>query len=501
MVSKSRAETQNLAEEFPIAKLISATGASREMIKYYLRNELLPPPSKPRRNLSLYSDRHIKLIILIRRFQEETRLSLPEIGKVFKLRHYEPHSIELYLLTGERTLDEAPTSLKIEEEVASQILSDIFQEPTATVALEFDDAFIEALRNVSLISSGQELSIHDQKIAGLIWSAQELGVPLEYFVLARGKLNELADLQTEYLKAHPRPNLRFNEALSIHYSADKIINRWLVSEKTALLRSRYREVIDSVDRGLESVFESIYLPSEPFLKRHKVRERLSELKANIANLDYEQLASISASCVFLADYDSAHAFVTRGLELKPKDSKLLAIRCFTFSLEQKLGEAERCYQLLSKQDDKSIWAIEAKILFLLLEASRMGGISDPSSKLGTAYEMYTQIPSTTADPMGKIEILLIRGRARSMFPQWVSLEPITIPHLKELLALLSTGNKKSLGLPIPASEFVYRAYAHFYLGRMNELENKLNEAAAHYEEVLKIDPASNLSAYAYTKLK
>ena len=500
MSTKSPANNK-LAEGIPIAELISATGASREMIKYYLRNELLPPPNKPRSNLSLYSDRHIKLIKLIRQYQEKTRLSLPEIGEVFRHHDYEPHSIELHLLTGEHDVDNFPTSLRIEEEVASQILSDFFQEPAGTGALEFDDAFINALRNASLISTGPELSVHDQKVAGLIWSTQELGVPLEFFIQAHDKLLELADLQTEYLKAHPRPDLRFNEALSIHYSADKIINRWLVYEKTALLRNRYRQIIDSIDKGLERVFESIYIPSKQFLQRHKVEECLSELKAKQAKLDVEQLASISASCIFLADYDSAHALAKRGLELKPKDPKLLAIRCFAFCLEQKLGEAEKYYQKLNEKNDKSIWAIEAKILFLLLEASRMGGISDPSSKLGTAYEMYTQIPAETSDPLGQLEILLIRGRARSMFPQWVSIEPITIPQLNDLLSLLSTRNEISLKLPIPAIKYVYRTYSHFYLGRMYELENNLDEAEVHFEEVLKLDPASNLSTYAYSRLQ
>lgn len=60
-------------------ELEQRTGVRREMIHYYFRNGLLPPPSRPKVNVAVYGDEHVRSILAIRKLQTEQRLSIEEI--------------------------------------------------------------------------------------------------------------------------------------------------------------------------------------------------------------------------------------------------------------------------------------------------------------------------------------------------------------------------------------------------------------------------------------
>ena len=60
-------------------ELEQRTGVRREMIQLYFRNGLLPQPSRPKSNVAIYSDEHVRSIVAVRRLQVERRLSIGEI--------------------------------------------------------------------------------------------------------------------------------------------------------------------------------------------------------------------------------------------------------------------------------------------------------------------------------------------------------------------------------------------------------------------------------------
>ncbi len=62
--------------------LEALTDVSREAIHFYLREGLLPEPSRPKRNVAHYSQEHVVRIRLIKRLQEEKFLPLGEIKKI-----------------------------------------------------------------------------------------------------------------------------------------------------------------------------------------------------------------------------------------------------------------------------------------------------------------------------------------------------------------------------------------------------------------------------------
>lgn len=56
------------------------TGVNRETIRVYLREGLLPPPSRPHRNVADYGESHVDGIRAVQRLQKDQGLSLRQIG-------------------------------------------------------------------------------------------------------------------------------------------------------------------------------------------------------------------------------------------------------------------------------------------------------------------------------------------------------------------------------------------------------------------------------------
>ncbi len=63
-------------------ELEARTGVSRESIRYYIREGLLPQPKKPKRNVAEYGALHVERTQLIKRLQDEHFLPLKVVKKV-----------------------------------------------------------------------------------------------------------------------------------------------------------------------------------------------------------------------------------------------------------------------------------------------------------------------------------------------------------------------------------------------------------------------------------
>ncbi|SHG87545.1 DNA-binding transcriptional regulator, MerR family [Hydrocarboniphaga daqingensis] len=69
---------------YRIKAVAALTGVSRETIRYYINEGLLPPPVKSARNMGWYTDRHVELLRLIQKLQAERFLPLKAIKAVFE---------------------------------------------------------------------------------------------------------------------------------------------------------------------------------------------------------------------------------------------------------------------------------------------------------------------------------------------------------------------------------------------------------------------------------
>ncbi|QBM77639.1 MerR family transcriptional regulator [Sphingomonas sp. AAP5] len=55
------------------------TGVHRETIRVYLRHEVIPQPTRPRKTVADYGEEHVKAIAAVRQLQQDSRLTLPQI--------------------------------------------------------------------------------------------------------------------------------------------------------------------------------------------------------------------------------------------------------------------------------------------------------------------------------------------------------------------------------------------------------------------------------------
>lgn len=65
-------------------ELEARTGVNRETIRVYLREGLLPEPSRPARNVADYGEEHVRAILAVRRLQRDSAMTLPQIAHVLK---------------------------------------------------------------------------------------------------------------------------------------------------------------------------------------------------------------------------------------------------------------------------------------------------------------------------------------------------------------------------------------------------------------------------------
>ena len=164
------------AGPYRISELIAASGASRDMIKYYLRADLLPPAEKPRANLSLYTENHLQLIALIQKFQEQTKLPLQDIAEVFRAADYDANAIEIELLSARYSVRDDDSIIPLKSPSHN------------TRNLEFPAEFLQQLTSKSLLQRAGLPDQDEDQLTGLLWAAHNAGVPLTFFESAREKL-------------------------------------------------------------------------------------------------------------------------------------------------------------------------------------------------------------------------------------------------------------------------------------------------------------------------
>lgn len=82
MSSSQRSEVQFSKKVLKMKELESRTGVSREAIRFYIREGILPQPEKPLKNVAHYNEDHVFRIRLIKKLQEEKFLPLVRIKEL-----------------------------------------------------------------------------------------------------------------------------------------------------------------------------------------------------------------------------------------------------------------------------------------------------------------------------------------------------------------------------------------------------------------------------------
>lgn len=474
-----------------MSELVEASGVSRDMIKYYLRAGLLPQPRKPRPNLSLYTETHLQLIGLILRVQQQTSLSLPEIAAAFGAAHYDPTTIEIELLSDKYHAGRRDFIIPFEAEIRSN------------VNLSVPQQFLEELHEHGLLDNTGPLDESQQEIAGLLWAASKEGVPIDFFQSAREKLQALAQLEVKALIAIQRPQLHFAEVVTAVTGTDRVINRWIISEKTRIARLMFQRVIGNSEKALATVHDTIYLPSKVFRKRFRIEEELASLAHAIEKRpgDRKALHAACRASLLLADFEGAQRLADAALALSADDALAIACKCLAYAMDNDLEQAQGYATSLEATQNQPTIAIEARLLTLLMQAAKLGGVSDTTELMKQAADLFRQPLTVPAeDTFDHLEASLLRARANTIFPDAINAAQQTIIELESMLEKLEANTYKALGLPIEGIRLVYQVYASFYLGQLHETVEDSEQAERYFEKVIQMDPSSNFGEMAYLKM-
>jgi len=492
-VTLPRADGQRDADgriHYRISELAAAAGVSRDMVKYYLRAGLLPRAEKPRLNLSLYTRTHLQLIELILRFQSETTLSLQDIGDLFQALHYAPAAIEMELLSGRHTAPDRDPVIPFDQVAAEGVTS-------AAPA-----AFIEQLVHTGLLPGKESLDEHGSTQAAVLWAAHEQGIPLSYFREARAKLTELADLEVKALIGIKRPGLDYGQVIEDVSHADRLINRWLISEKNALARQHFRRIMDNSEKALSTIHEAIYHPSGAFRKRFDIDAQLRALDGAMAAQGDQvpALRSAAFSCLLLDDIERTTAYADALLERAPGDAVAIACKCLAAGMSGDLDGARSQAQQLEELDSRHPLAMEARLLTLLMSAARLGGMSDTSELLKDAQQLFLEpVAVDSSDVLDRYEAVLLEARANALFPDAINRGAQSVAALENLLERLQSDDPAVHDLPVDGVRMVLQIYTNFCLGQLHEIAGRTALAREHYDAVIRIDPSSNFGEAAYLK--
>ena len=492
MTTQKQDMTGKEAGNYRISELVATSGATRDMIKYYLRADLLPPAEKPRANLSLYTENHLKLIELIRKFQEQTKLSLQDIADVFRAASYDANAIEIELLSSRYSVsdDDNIIPLKIS--------------PQNTRNLNFPAEFLQQLANTSLLQHADQPEQDEDQLVGLLWAAHNAGVPLTFFENAREKLAELADLEVKTLIAIKRPDLSFDDMVDNVTDVNRIISRWMVTEKSRQIRNQFQRVIDNSERAISTLLDTVYQPSTLFRQRHGVDQILSNL---IAELDtspplLEHAHGLSFACMLLGEYEQTVIICEATLVATPKEPISTALITTAHGLQNNVDLAfEYGSQLEDCQNNHPV-ILQARMLSSLLKASKLSGVADTAELMKSAGEIFLEL---LQNPMvDEPEAILTLARANVGFPDFANSQPQAITALQTLLQRLEQNTVELAEMPIASLRdsllAIYRINTLYYLGALLAMNGEHDKAAHFLEQVIQLDPASNFGKNAYLQL-
>lgn len=474
-----------------MSELVDAAGVSRDMIKYYLRARLLPKPRKPRPNLSLYTETHLQLIRLILRLQQQTTLSLADIAAAFRRANYDPTTLEIEQLAGKFSSDRR------------EFIIPFAPDSDNGVNLSVPAAFIEQLRDSGLLERATALDEHQTEIAGLLWAAHGEGVPLAFFQAAREQLRALADLEVKALIAIRRPQLDFDAAVASVTHTDRIINRWMISEKTYHARGLFQRILDNAEQALSTIHQAIYLPSKVFRQRFDLERELENLSRSTAATPGNLRLTLDAcrACLLLADFERAVQFADAALASAPENDLALACKCLAYGMAGNLEQALPYARRLEATDSRHTIALEARLLARLMQAAKLGSVSDTTDMLKDAADLFRDPAATPpGDEFERLEASLLQARANTIFPDAIATAPAAIRALEGMQARLVGQSHRQLGLPLEAVRIAYQVYASFYLAQLYETSGDAARARPYFEQVIQLDPASNFGEMAYLRL-
>ncbi|WP_374387922.1 MerR family transcriptional regulator [Sandaracinobacter sp.] len=226
-------------------ELERASGVSRETIRFYIREGLLPEPDRTHRNSATYSDEHLARLLTIRRLKDERFLPLSVIRSLFA--GDQPGWLEPQMLPEIDHLLRARLDAEGERLDAVAFALANGADP--------DHLADSIAAGVIAPSADGTISPRDQRILRLLIDAAKVGFTRErgYAGTDMGRvaavMHELADIELKEFFANVAPHVGELEAVDMAERGIGILNQLMAElftrEVLALLTERRRIANDN----------------------------------------------------------------------------------------------------------------------------------------------------------------------------------------------------------------------------------------------------------------
>ena len=171
-------------------ELEARTGVGRETIRFYIREGLLDEPERPKRNVAVYDNTHVRRVALVKRLQQERFLPLTKIKEM------------LADGAGELDAEQLPSLLGLEFLLSARFGDNQSRQPVALSHVADESSVtlqeIEEMDRLGLISIavGGTMSKQDADIVNL-WAQMKdagFGEAQGYDVASLARFAEMADV-------------------------------------------------------------------------------------------------------------------------------------------------------------------------------------------------------------------------------------------------------------------------------------------------------------------
>jgi len=229
-------------------ELEARTGVGRETIRFYIREGLLDEPERPKRNVAVYDNTHVRRVALVKRLQQERFLPLTKIKEM------------LADGAGELDAEQLPSLLGLEFLLSARFGDNQSRQPVALSHVADESSVtlqeIEEMDRLGLISIavGGTMSKQDADIVNL-WAQMKdagFGEAQGYDVASLARFAEMADVMAardvEVFLSHLPADAEITDATSQAENGILLTNDLLVRLR---LRAIIRELAERNARAVE----------------------------------------------------------------------------------------------------------------------------------------------------------------------------------------------------------------------------------------------------------
>ena len=484
------------SQHFTLSEFAKAADVAKETIHYYLRMGVLPKPRKLRERSNLYDENSLRLIRLVQLLQREKRLPLAYIAQLFKQGDYDASQLELNLVAGlYESIAEGRGFLPgVQESQKAELVPEV----------EIPPEFQAQLAKLGLIGSGDDgLCGDDKKIAGIVWTAAERGVPPEFFEHIHKPIEQIVTREVDLLLEALDGAAEFGPIAERASQIDQLVTSYIETAKLRQLRRHFDESVEQAPLSLARLRESMYIPSPEFLRKFRIEEQLSELAQEISRSesDVDRHLALIEALLIIGRYEESLEASQRLLRRSPTNADALINQSLFLSLLGRTDEAVHGADEARQIAPENPRILAYSAMVYLAQAARMGGIISPAKLLQRSLAAFKKsLELAPGNLKEKVEVLLMNGRAYSVLPPQLDKLHRGIAALEEVLEVLDGASDEEIGLPIRGANQIYRINTCFYLGEAYQLRGDNEAAQQAWQQVLIGDPGSNFATYAYQKM-